>query len=196
MHNRLSPHDDYDHIGESTYLIENIKVEKVIFNYGSFNDLELDLINKLKEKGIEYHTCMKELNLTNNKLYFLNTKEYENENDNSGVIYIKLNNYQFLFMGDASTLTEKEIISKYELSNIDLLKVGHHGSNTGSSKGFINVLNPKYSIISVGKNNKYGHHNKEILNILQYTKIYRTDIDGTIEFIIQKNKLNIEVYPP
>ena len=62
-----------------------------------------------------------------------------------------------MFMGDASVTTEKEIINKYNLSNIDVLKVGHHGSKTSSSKEFINEINPEYSIISVGKNNRYGH---------------------------------------
>ncbi len=59
----------------------------------------------------------------NNKLYFLNTKDFDNENDNSGVIYTEINNYKFLFTGDASTITEKEISIKYNLSNIDVLKV-------------------------------------------------------------------------
>ncbi len=62
-----------------------------------------------------------------------------------------------MFMGDASTTTEKEILSKYNLPNIDVLKVGHHGSKTSSSKEFINEINPKYSIISVGKNNRLGN---------------------------------------
>ena len=59
-----------------------------------------------------------------------------------------------MFMGDASSATEHEILEKYNLSNIDVLKVGHHGSKTSSSKEFINEVNPKYSIISVGKNNR------------------------------------------
>ena len=69
-----------------------------------------------------------------------------------------------MFMGDASITTENEIIDKYNLADIDVLKVGHHGSKTSSSKEFINEINPKYSIISVGKNNRYGHPNKEVLN--------------------------------
>ena len=68
-----------------------------------------------------------------------------------------------MFMGDASTTTEKEILDKFNLPNIDVLKVGHHGSKTSSGKEFINEFNPKYSIISVGKNNRYGHPNREVL---------------------------------
>ena len=101
-----------------------------------------------------------------------------------------------MFMGDASTTTEKEIIQKYNLPDIDVLKVGHHGSKTSSGKDFINEINPKYSIISVGKNNRYGHPNKEALNTLKNSKIYRTDQDGSIMFKIKNNKLKIETYTP
>ena len=87
---------------------------------------------------------------------------------------------------------KKEILTRYNLSNIDVLKVGHHGSKTSSSKDFINEINPKYSIISVGKNNRYGHPNKEVLDILSESKIYRTDEDGSIMFKIKNNKLEVE----
>ena len=92
----------------------------------------------------------------------------------------------FDHMGDASTTTKKEILSKYNLPNIDVLKVGHHGSKTSSSKEFIDEINPKYSIISVGKNNRYGHPNKATLENLKESKIYRTDQDGSIMFNIKK----------
>ena len=88
-------------MGEAINLDENFKVEKVIFNCGEFNDLEQELIKALDKKKIPYHSCIKELNIDNNKLYFLNSKDYGNENDNSSVIYTELNNYKFLFMSDA-----------------------------------------------------------------------------------------------
>ena len=189
-------HGDYDHMGEAINLVENFKVEKVIFNCGPYNDLEQELIKVLDKKKIKYYSCIKELNIDNNKLYFLQTKEYDNENDNSNVIYSELNVYKFMFMGDASVTTEKEIMNKYNLPDIDVLKVGHHGSKTSSSKGFINVINPKYSIISVGKNNRYGHPNKEVLENLENSKIYRTDLDGSIMFKIKNNELKIETCSP
>ena len=189
-------HGDYDHMGESINLIENFKVEKVIFNCGEFNDLEKELIKVLEKKKIKYYSCIKELNIDNSKLYFLQTKEYDNENDNSSVIYFNYYNYKFLFMGDASTEREKDILEKYNLKDVDFLKVGHHGSNTSSSEEFINSINPKYSLISVGKNNRYGHPNKEVLDTLNDSKIYRTDQDGSIMFKIKKDKLQIETCSP
>ena len=95
-------------------------------------------------------------------------------------------------MGDASISTEHEILNKYNLSDIDVLKVGHHGSKTSSSKEFINVINPRYYVISVGKNNRYGHPNKEVLDNLDNSKIYRTDENGSIMFKIKNNKLQVE----
>ena len=196
MHKRMSPHGDYDHLGEAINLVENFKVEKVIFNCGEFNDLEKELIKVLDKKKIPYYSCIKELNIDDNKLYFLNNKDYGNENDNSSVIYTELNNYKFLFMGDAGVEVEKDLIEKYNLQDIDVLKVGHHGSKTSSSKIFIDEINPKYSIISVGKNNRYGHPNDGVLENLKDSKIYRTDYDGSIMFKIKNNKLQIETCIP
>ena len=183
-------------MGEAVNLVENFKVEKVIFNCGEFNDLENELIKVLDKKKIPYYSCIKKLNIDDNKLYFLKNKNYGNKNDNSSVIYTKLNNHKFLFMGDASSTTENEILSKYNLSDIGVLKVGHHGSKTSSSEDFINEINSKYSIISVGKNNRYGHPNKEILDNLKDSKIYRTDQNGSIMFKIKNNKLKVETCAP
>ena len=179
-------------MGEAINLVENFKVKKVIFNCGRYNYLEKRLIKVLDKKKIKYYSCISELNIDNNKLYFLQTKEYNNENDNSNVIY---NGYKFMFMGDAGVEKEEDILDKYNITDIDVLKVGHHGSRTSSSKEFIDEINLRYSIISVGKNNRYGHPNKEVLNNLEDSKIYRTDLDGSIMFKIN-NKLNIETCSP
>lgn len=189
-------HGDSDHMKESINLVNNYKVDMVIFNCGPYNNLEKELIKVLEKKNIKYHSCIKELNVDNNKLYFLQTKEYDNENDNSNVIYTKMNGYKFMFMADAGTEKEKDILNEYDISDIDVLKVGHHGSKTSSSRTFIDEINPKYSIISVGKNNRYGHPNKEVLNTLENSKIYRTDQDGSIIFKIRNNKLKIKTCNP
>ena len=183
-------------MGEAINLVNNFKVEKVIFNCGEYNDLEKELIKVLDKKKIPYYSCIKELNIGSNKLYFLQTKEYDNENDNSNVIYTEIDGYKFMFMGDAGVEKENDILEKYNISNIDVLKIGHHGSKTSSSKEFVNEMNSKYSIISVGKNNRYGHPNKEVLNDLEHSKIYRTDQNGSIMFKIKNSKLKIETCSP
>ena len=193
LDNLILTHGDYDHMGEAINLVNNFKVKKVIFNCGPYNDLEQELIKVLGKRKIPYYSCIKELNIENNKLYFLQTKEYDNENDNSNVIYTEIGDYRFIFMGDAGVDKEKDIIEKYNISDIDVLKVGHHGSKTSSSMEFINEIDPKYSVISVGKNNRYGHPNKEVLNVLENLKLYRTDKDGTIMFKIKNNKLSLKI---
>ena len=182
-------------MGESINLINEFKVDNVIFNIGDYNDLELELIKVLDDKNIKYYKGLKQLNINNNVIYFLNKELQDNENDNSSVIYAEINGTKILLMGDAGVNVEKEILNKYNLSNIDVLKVGHHGSKTSSSESFISKINPIYSIISVGKNNWYGHPNEEILEILKDTDVYRTDINGSIKFKI-KNKLEIKTCIP
>ena len=95
-------------------------------------------------------------------------------------------------MGDAGVGVEQDLLEKYNIQNIDVLKVGHHGSKTSSSKSFIDEITPKYSIISVGKNNRYGHPNDSVLETLEDSKIYRTDQDESIMFRIKNNRLKIE----
>lgn len=194
--NLILTHGDADHMGDAINIVENIKVDKVIFNCGSYNSLEKKLIKTLENKKIKYDSCIESLEMGRYKLKFLNTKKYDNENDNSSVIYFNYNNMKFLFMGDAGVDKENDILEKYNISDIDVLKVGHHGSKTSSSKKFIDEINPKYGVISVGKNNRYGHPHKEILNTLSNSKIYRTDEDGSIMFKIKNNKLKIKTCSP
>ena len=189
-------HGDYDHMGDSIYLVNNFKVEKVILNNDDYNELEKELIKVLDKKKIKYLKGLQEIKLDNYKLEFLNTSEYDNENDNSNVIYLNYNDYKFLFMGDAGIDREKDILKKYVLKDIDFLKVGHHGSNTSSSKIFINNIKPKYAIISVGKNNRYGHPKSSVLDTLSNSKIYRTDLDGSILIRFNKNGYKIRTCNP
>ena len=194
MYKLMSPHGDNDHIGESINIVNNFRIGKVVLNCGPFNNLEKKLIKVLDKNNIEYTSCINNIDLGNNKMYFLNTRIYNNENDNSQVSYIKINNYKFMFMGDASSITEYNILNKYNIGQIDFLKVGHHGSDTSSSKNFINRIKPKYSLISVGENNKYGHPKQVVLNTLKNTKIYRTDEDGSIEIRLNNNGYKIITY--
>ena len=193
----MSPHGDYNHIGNVFYLIDNIKINKIIFNNNDFNELETSLIEKLKKKRIAYS---KEMDSTFEMIYgtwhFLDMIDYDNENDNSLVTYLKYYDYTFLFMGDSSFMVESNIIKKYQLSKIDFLKVGHHGSKTSSSKEFINYTKPWYAFISVGRKNKYGHPNKETLENLKGYIIYQTNLIGTVKLIINKNKVSFENSDP
>ena len=183
-------HGDEDHIGGAIYLIDNFKVDNVILNKGDYTELEVELITHLKNKNIKYTNNINKIPLLGSYMYLLNTKEFSNENDNSIVTYFEYQKYKFLFMGDSSSKTEEYLINNYNLTNISFLKVGHHGSNTSSSPLFINKINPKVSLISVGRNNFYHHPNKEVLTNLSNSVIYRTDINKSIKIKIN-NKVKI-----
>lgn len=105
-------------------------------------------------------------------------------NDGSVIAKLTYGEQTFLLTGDATTKTEKIILEKYpkEFLDVDILKVGHHGSHTSTSDIFVRAITPKYALISDGKNNKYGHPHKAVLDTLaDYgAQILRTDELGTI----------------
>ncbi len=187
-------HGDYDHMGEAQNLINNFKINSVIFNQGEYNTLEEQLINVLSENNIPYTNSLKQIKLADTNFYFLKDKIYDNENENSNIIYFQYQNYHFLLMGDATSNNETSILKKYNIPEIDFLKVGHHGSNTSSSLSFIEKVNPTISLISVGKNNYYGHPSKEVLENLESSMIYRTDLMGSVLIKIN-NTFQITTYP-
>ena len=182
-------HGDFDHAGEANELLSNFCVKKVFINKGDINNIEKKINNK------EVLT-LKNFVIDNIKVNSLNNNVFNNENDDSTILLFNIYNYKFLFMGDASVKTEEYLLNNYNLPNVDILKVGHHGSYTSTSTDFINVIKPKYSVISVGENNMYKHPNKSVLDILDNTKLFRTDVDGTIEVKISKKGYKIKTYVP
>lgn len=182
-------HGDYDHAGEANELLSNFCVKKVFINKGNINNIEKKINNKEVLR-------LKNFVIDNIKVNSLNNNVFNNENDDSTILLFNIYDYKFLFMGDASIKTEEYLLNNYILPNVDILKVGHHGSYTSTSTDFINVIKPKYSVISVGENNMYKHPNKSVLDILDNTKLFRTDVDGTIEVKISKKRYKIKTYVP
>ena len=179
-------HGDVDHAKEARCISENMNVKQSFINSDSVTDYEkLDNYKKFGNSFIE---------IDNVKIYNINSVLYDNENDNSLVLLVVINNLKFLLMGDASIKVEKNLITNYDLSDVDVLKVGHHGSKSSSSKEFIDEINPKYAIISVGENNRYNHPSNEVLDNLKNSIIYRTDKDGTILFKINDNKFDVKLF--
>lgn len=182
-------HGDYDHAGEANELLSNFCVKKVFINKGNINNIE----KKINNKEV---LMLKNFVIDNIKVNSLNNNVFNNENDDSTILLFNIYDYKFLFMGDASIKTEEYLLNNYILPNVDILKVGHHGSYTSTSTDFINVIKPKYSVISVGENNMYKHPNKSVLDILDNTKLFRTDVDGTIEVKISKKGYKVKTYVP
>ena len=111
----------------------------------------------------------------------VDNSEPEDANDSSIVIEVEYDTQQYLFMGDAT----KKVENSRQWEDIDVLKIGHHGSNTSSSKSFLNQVLPEISIIQVGENNEYGLPKENVLERLKKIKtvIYRTDEVGTIQLL-------------
>ena len=154
-------HDDMDHCYALNSLVNLMPIDEII-----------------RDNSIEY------VELGSIHLDNLNVNaNYAAKNDNSIVLYGKIANHNIAIMGDAPSMIEKKIIEEYPDIEIDVLRIGHHGSSTSSCEEFISYYKPDIAIISVGANNRYGHPTEEVINRLLYyeCKIYRTDKNGTIK---------------
>lgn len=184
----VASHPDEDHIGGMARVINQFTIGEFWAPKRTNNTKTFEnMINSLKSKNLKINTAKSGLTLSFDKAITVdiiapNNDNYDSNNNYSIVIKLTYGNNSFLFVGDAEKISEKEILDKkYNISS-DVLKIGHHGSRTSSSKEFLDKVNPKIAVISCGKNNDYGHPNKETLTELTKRKfqIYRTDIDGTI----------------
>lgn len=177
-------HAHEDHIGGMDNIIENFQIEHfympdAITTTRTFEEV----LDALEEKNIAFETPKEDENLTFSDTDFkvLHVgKDKKDLNDTSIVLKLTYKNTSYLFMGDATSSVEKDILDKDIKS--DVLKVGHHGSQYSSTISFLKKVSPKYAIIEVGKNNSYNHPKEVTLKKLEDlgTKIYRTDEDGTI----------------
>ncbi len=183
MHKIQLPHGDYDHLGEAINLINNFNIKTVYFNEGNINYNEKKIITLLKNKNIYYSFSKKgnKYKIGSFSITSLN-RDLKDENDSSLILYGTINKNNFLLMGDASKKSEEVLLDNYNLPEISILKVGHHGSNTSTSSDLLETIKPKYALISAGQNNKFGHPHQETLDNLNKfsVKIYVTIRDGAI----------------
>lgn len=196
-------HFDSDHCQGFIYLLNNMKIKNIILSkqYESTNNFEEIIsiakkkkINMIKlEAGDVFHIDK----YTKARILHPGSKLDEDINNNSIVMKLECFNTSILFTGDISQNTEKQLVEKYySILKSDILKVAHHGSKTSNSEEFIQIVAPKISLIGVGKNNKFGHPNNEVIEILNNinSKIYRTDLNGEISFCINAKRNNKEEY--
>lgn len=182
----VATHPHADHIGGMSYVIKNLNIVHMYMPKKSTNTktfenllqtiLDMNISVEKAESGTEI------LNTGNLKIGILapDSETYKNLNNYSAVIKMDYKNTSFLFMGDAEKETEVKL--QDEEVQADVLKVGHHGSDTSSTAAFLEKVSPKYAIISCGKNNRYGHPDSITLQNLESVGsiILRTDLDGTI----------------
>ena len=193
----IGTHPHTDHIGGlkdiiNTFEIGKIYMPKVVSTTKTYESL----LMAIKDKNLKINTAKAGTSIINTdtlKINILapNSETYTELNNYSVVTKITYGTTKFLFMGDAEKLSENEI---KEDVTADVIKIGHHGSNTSSSINFIKKVNAKYGIISVGLNNKYNLPKEETITNWENsrTKIYLTSTNGTITAISDGTNIKIE----
>jgi competence protein ComEC len=195
----VGTHKDEDHIGSADNIIKSFKVGKVYFPKQTATTKTFeDFVKAVKEKGLAL-TVPKVLDTfklgeANITVMAPNGTKYEDANDYSIVLKVEYGSTSFLLTGDAESVSESEMLAKGLNLEATVLKVGHHGSRSSTGKDFLNAVNPKYAIISVGKGNSYGHPTKDVLDRLKAKNIpiYRTDENGTIVVTSDGSVVKIE----
>lgn len=189
------PHED--HIGGMTSIINNFKIDKFYMPDAITTTATFEgMLDALDKNNIKY-TVPKigdSFSLSEAKFDVLHVGTGENDlNASSIVLKMTYGENKFLFMGDAPVSVEEKILND-DLKS-DVLKVGHHGSEYSSSQAFLNEVKPSYAVISVGKNNTYGHPNATTLDKLSSVdaKVFRTDLNGTILMVSDGTNINVSM---
>lgn len=193
-------HEDFDHIGEATRLLQRFPVKTLVLGEGEFSGLFKEIMAVAKQEQTEIIRAKTGDILTcGNQIYtFLqpSAKGIDN-NDDSLVMALEINGFTALLTGDIGFDVEGDILNQYSLSHLDVYKVAHHGSKYSNSKPFVEALNPTYAVVSAGRNNLYGHPSQELIQILNDLQIplLSTQDYGTIQFKQIGSSYKIYSYP-
>lgn len=203
----MASHFDEDHSQGFIFLLKNMKVKNVIISeqYKTSSIYEqFKQICKKQNIQIIYVKSGDEIRIKDLAFKILHPKSKENQisenplNNNAIVCMVKYKNRRILFTGDIEKVAENEMVKEYTNGlKADILKVGHHGSKTSTTKEFLDLINPSVALIGVGQNNKFGHPNEDVIKRLEEKniQIYRTDEMGEISVIIDKNgKIKINTH--
>lgn len=192
----VATHPHADHIGAMDEVINGIGVKEVYApNATSDTRNYLDFLQAVKNKGLKIKLAKSGVEIPAGdgvKMAFAGPvgTGYDDLNNYSAILKITYGTKSFLFTGDAEAMAEGEITANIKA---DVLKVGHHGSDTSTSDAFLTRVSPKYAAISVGKGNTYGHPVQSTLDKLKAAgaAVYRTDVDGTVVFATDGNTLSV-----
>lgn len=185
----IGTHLDSDHIGSLDNVIDTFKVGSIyIPNYTSDSTSYKNLIASCENKNVNINFLSKgdTLNIDKNINLLVLSPSYIQDESNLNSIVFKLDyiNKSFLFTGDAEIPNEVDLISSFNLEEVDFLKVGHHGSSSSTDENFLEAISPDVAAISCGYKNQYGHPHRKVLANLSKNNIltYRTDLQGDIVF--------------
>lgn len=191
-------HADADHAGGAGAVIELVGVEEVVIPKGHKEDFAKyewyaasEELFKEVESGDTWYAA-------DDFFQVVYPIDYgEDTNENSIVLYAVINGVTWLFMGDSGFPSEEEILKTYPEIEVDVLKVGHHGSANSTSQELLDATNPSVAWISVGESNRYGHPEEDVLEKLENEdiRVYRTDEDGSVKYSYSRfNKGEVETF--
>jgi len=183
----IATHPHADHIGGLIAVLDAFDVEEIWLNGDtSTSETYNDFMDRVNAEGAEVKVAKRGDTIIVDGLTFdvLHPVEplFDDTNNNSIVLMLSYGNIDFLFSGDAEQEAEASMIAAGVLADIEILKVGHHGSRTASSQAFLNVIQPEVAIYMAGVDNPYGHPHEETLAALKEigAAVYGTDRNGDI----------------
>lgn len=189
----IATHPHADHIGGMSDVIQEFEIDKILFSEVPESILPTsktyqELLNSIEQKKLRITKAKPgtqyDLGGGASMAILGPIEDYDNLNDTSVVCRLDYGENSFLFMGDAEIRSEEDLLNTYskETFKADVLKLGHHGSDTSSGEKWLDAIRPDYAIAEVGYDNKYGHPNPQIIQRLKERgiKLYRTDQNGTI----------------
>lgn len=197
-------HADLDHYGGCIDVLKRFEVKNIIYTGLQKEDKSWQYFWDMIAKENAVYTEIAKQDVWQidgaiiNFLYpdkKLEKNSKEKDNNTSLVFKLSYSENDILFMGDAEAELEKYLITAYkDILNAEVLKVGHHGSGSSSDQNFIDLVSPDYSVISVGKDNDYGHPSRRVIKRLERvgSKIYRTDEKKDIILKVSKNNVILE----
>lgn len=190
----IGTHPHEDHIGSLDKVIQTFEIGQVIMPKVATNTQTYkEVLTAIQDKGLKIKEAKAGLKLELGSMEATSpqisaeilapiSSQYEDMNNYSAVLRLVYGQSTFLFVGDAESVSEKELLTSSSDLKADVLKVGHHGSNSSTTQEFLNKVSPKYAVISVGRDNTYGHPTPSTLDRLKKSgvEVYRTDELGTI----------------
>jgi len=181
-------HEDLDHDGSVPFLMNDIKVKEMVT--GPYYKPSEDIAVAVKKHGVRTTVLGsgEKIFVGSQAFYALGPiKQTDSANENSLILYGEIGGKRWLFTGDSGKETEDLLLRAYPGLQVDILKVGHHGSRHSTSEHFVAGLQPQTALISAGRRNRYGHPSGEVLDILgkHETQIYRTDRSGAVQYIFR-----------
>lgn len=190
-----------DHLGAAQRLTELFKINNVILPELSVESEGLGaaelLIANVTDDGVGVYNAQQGMNFELGEFEFTVLASYgdmEDENNRSVITAVEMDGLKFIFSGDAEAEAEKRLLDEGLDLKCDFFKAGHHGSSTSNTEELLSEMKPRYTVISCGEDNMYGHPHNEVLANFEYvgTEIYRTDCDGDVTFNVKNGKIKVE----